>query len=62
MDVNHVPAAVLVSHLKLTTGQAAKVVAVRDEIERFEGPGDLESFASLPPRLVDELSGLMIFG
>lgn len=62
VDVNHVPAAVLVSHLKLTAEQAAKVVSVRDEIARFEGPGDLESFAGLPPQLVDELSDLMIFG
>jgi hypothetical protein len=62
VDVNHVPAAVLVSHLNLTAEQAAKVVSVRDQIARFEGPTDLEAYADLPPERVDELSGLMIFG
>lgn len=62
VDVNHVPADVLVSHLMLTVEQAAKVVAVRDEIARFDGPADLEAYAGLPPERVDELSGLMIFG
>lgn len=62
VDVNHVPADVLVSHLMLTVEQAAKVVAVRDEIARFDGPTDLEAYASLPPERVDELSDLMIFG
>ena len=62
VDVNHVPAAVLVSHLNLTAGQAAKVVSVRDEIKRFDGPTDLEAYAGLPPERVDELSDLMIFG
>jgi uncharacterized membrane protein YccC len=62
VDVNHVPAAVLVSHLDLTAEQAAKVVSVRDQIARFDGPADLEAYAGLPPERVDELSGLMIFG
>jgi hypothetical protein len=62
VDVNHVPAAVLVSHLHLTAEQAAKVVSVRDQIARFDGPADLEAYADLPPERVDELSGLMIFG
>jgi hypothetical protein len=62
VDVNHVPAAVLVSHLKLTAQQAAKVASVRDEIGRFDGPTDLEAYAGLPPERVDELSDLMIFG
>ena len=62
VDVNHVPADVLVSHLKLTAEQAGKVVSVRDEIARFDGPSDLEAYAGLPPELVDELSDLMIFG
>lgn len=62
VDVNHVPAAVLVSHLKLTPEQAATVVSVRDKIDRFDGRADLESFAGLPPELVDEISDLMIFG
>jgi hypothetical protein len=62
VDVNHVPAAVLVSHLDLTAEQAAKVVSVRDQIARFDGPADLEAYADLPPERVDELSGLMIFG
>jgi hypothetical protein len=62
VDVNHVPAAVLVSHLKLTAEQAANVVSVRDEIRRFDGPADLEAYAGLPPERVDELSDLMIFG
>jgi hypothetical protein len=62
VDVNHVPAAVLVSHLNLTAEQAAKVVSVRDQIARFDGPADLEAYADLPAERVDELSGLMIFG
>jgi hypothetical protein len=62
VDVNHVPAAVLVSHLNLTAEQAAKVVSARDQIARFDGPTDLEAYADLPPERVDELSGLMIFG
>lgn len=62
VDVNHVPSAVLVSHLKLTGQQAAKVVSVRNEIDRFDGPVDLESFCGLPPQLIDELSDLIIFG
>lgn len=62
VDVNHCPAAVLVSHLKLTAQQAAKVVSVRDEIGRFDGPTDLEAYAGLAPERVDELSDLTIFG
>jgi hypothetical protein len=62
VDVNHVPAAVLVSHLNLTAEQAAKVVSVRDQIARFDGPTDLEAYADLPPERVEELSGLVIFG
>jgi hypothetical protein len=62
VDVNHVPAGVLVSHLNLTAEQAAKVVSVRDQIARFDGPSDLEAYADLPPERVDELSGLMMFG
>lgn len=62
VDVNHVPAAVLVSHLNLSPEQAARVVSVRDEIERFDGPTDLEAYAGLSPERVDELSDLMIFG
>jgi hypothetical protein len=62
VDVNHVPAAVLVSDLNLTADQAAKVVSVRDEIGRFDGPTDLEAYAGLTPERMDELSDTMIFG
>jgi hypothetical protein len=62
VDMNHVPATVLVSHLGLSVEQAAKVVTVRSEINRFDGPSDLEEYAGLPPERVDELSELMIFG
>jgi hypothetical protein len=62
VDVNHVPAAVMVSHLGLTEEQAATVVSVRDQIGRFDGPTDLEAYAGLPPERVDQLSDLMIFG
>lgn len=62
VDVNHVPAAVLVSHLSLTEEQAATVERVRDQIGRFDGPTDLEAYAGLPPERVDQLSDLMIFG
>lgn len=56
------PAAVLISHLNLSPEQADKVVSVCNEIDRFDGPSDLESYAGLPPERVDELSDLMIFG
>lgn len=62
VDVNHVPAAVMVSHLRLTEEQAAGLVCVRDQIGRFDGPADLEAYAGLPAERVDQLSDLMIFG
>ena len=53
VDVNHVPEAILVSHLGFTPTQARTVVEAREHIGRFESIDDLSNITDLAPRSVD---------
>jgi hypothetical protein len=55
VDVNHVPAAVLVSHLGLTESEARGVVAARDHLGLFLDVDDLENLAEISPRTLDAI-------
>ncbi len=55
VDVNHVPEAVLVSHLGLTRDQARTVIAARDHLGGFASTNELCSLANLPPQTLDAI-------
>jgi DNA uptake protein ComE-like DNA-binding protein len=61
VDVNHVPAEVLASHLELTPQEAAAVVTARAKLGRFTSPEELSAYSELQPDRVDELRDLMFF-
>jgi len=55
VDVNHVPEAVLVSHLGLTPDQARTVVEARDHLAGFASAAELCSLANVPPQTLDAI-------
>ncbi len=55
VDVNHVPVAVLVSHLGLSPAQARGVVEARDRLGSFVSAAELCSLADLPPQTLDAI-------
>ncbi|MEO6821538.1 MAG: DUF2510 domain-containing protein [Candidatus Nanopelagicales bacterium] len=55
VDVNHVPAAVLVSHLGFSHDQARTVIEARDQIEGFVSADDLCSLANVPQHMLDAM-------
>ncbi|MGE0818197.1 MAG: ComEA family DNA-binding protein [Candidatus Nanopelagicales bacterium] len=55
VDINHVPAEILVSHLGLTPEQAKRVVEAREYIDGFSIPEDIRELAGIPPKLFDEI-------
>lgn len=55
VDINHVPAEILVSHLGLTPEQAQRVVEAREYIDGFSMPEDIRELAGIPPKLFDEI-------
>jgi hypothetical protein len=62
IDVNHVPAGVLVSHLGLARAEAAEVVAARDRLGRFASADELSAYTELTPDRVDGLRDWLLFG
>jgi len=61
VDVNQVPGNVLAACLGLTPGEAAAVVAARDQLGRFTGPEELSAYAQLSPDRVEALRDWMMF-
>jgi DNA uptake protein ComE-like DNA-binding protein len=61
VDVNHVPADVLVSCLALTPAEAATVVATREQLGRFSGPDELTAYTELPPDRVEAFRDWTMF-
>jgi hypothetical protein len=61
VDVNHVPAAILVSGLGLTEDEMRDVMAARRKIGRFGSADELCAYTQLSPGRVDEFRDLMIF-
>jgi hypothetical protein len=55
VDINHVPAEILVSHLGITAEQAQRVVEVRTYLDGFSSPEDLRELAGIPAKLFDEI-------
>jgi hypothetical protein len=61
VDVNHVPAAVLMSGLGLTEDEMRDVLTARRNLGRFTSADELCAYTQLSPGRVDELRELMIF-
>jgi hypothetical protein len=61
-DVNHVPAAILVSHLGLTQAEAATVIDARDRLGSFASADELSAYTELTPSQIDGLRDWLIFG
>jgi hypothetical protein len=61
VDVNHVPAQVLVDQLGLSRAQAGQVVEARDRLGGFAGPEELIAYTELSPEAVDGLREHLVF-
>jgi Helix-hairpin-helix motif len=61
VDVNHVPAQVLVDQLGLSPAHAGQVVEVRDRLGGFAGPEELTAYTDLSPAAVDGLKEHLVF-
>jgi hypothetical protein len=61
VDVNHVPARVLVDWLGLSPVQARQVVETRERRSGFAGPEDLIAGSGLPAATVDALRERLLF-
>jgi hypothetical protein len=53
VDVNHVPAQVLVDRLGLTPEEAGRVVEARAQLGRYSSPAELAVYAELPDAAVE---------
>ncbi len=62
VDVNNVPAQVLMACLQFSEQEASAVIAARDSIGRFSSPDEVSVYAQLDPARVDEVRDLMWFG
>jgi Helix-hairpin-helix motif len=61
VDVNHVPAQVLVDQLGLSPTLAGQVVEARDRLGGFAGPQELIAYTELSPEAVDGLREHLVF-
>ena len=61
VDVNHVPAQVLVDRLGLSPAQAGQVVQARERLGGFAGPEELIAGSGLPETTVDALRERLVF-
>jgi hypothetical protein len=61
VDVNHVPAHVLVDRLGLSLAQAGQVVRARERDGGFAGPEELTARSGLPEATVDALRERLLF-
>jgi DNA uptake protein ComE-like DNA-binding protein len=60
VDVNSVPAAVLVAELGLSGAEAEAVLRVRAHVGGFRSPDDLVAFAGLEQRRVDRVADRLV--
>ena len=61
VDINHVPAQVLVDRLGLSPAQAGQVVQARERLGGFAGPEELIAGSGLPAATVDALRERLVF-
>ena len=61
VDVNHVPAAVLMSGLGLSEDEMRDVLTARRNLGRFTNADELCAYTQLSPGRIDDLRDLMIF-
>jgi len=61
VDVNHVPATVLMSWLGLSENEMRDVLTARRNLGRFTNADELGAYTQLAPDRIDELRDLMIF-
>jgi hypothetical protein len=61
VDVNHVPAQVLVDRLGLSPEEAARVVEARAQLGRYGGPAELAVYAELPDAAVEAVRDRLLF-
>jgi hypothetical protein len=61
VDVNHVPAPVLVDRLGLSQEEAARVAEARVRLGRFSSPAELAVYAELPDASVEAVRGRLLF-
>jgi hypothetical protein len=61
VDVNHVPAAVLMSGLGLSEDEMRDVLTARRNLGRFTNADELGAYTQLAPSRIDDLRDLMIF-
>ena len=61
VDVNHVPASVLVDRLGLSVSEAGRVVEARDHLGGFSGPAELAVYAELPEAAVEAVRDRLLF-
>jgi len=61
VDVNHVPAPVLVDRLGLSASEAGRVVEARDHLGGFSSPAELAVYAELPEATVEAVRDRLLF-
>jgi hypothetical protein len=61
VDVNHVPAPVLVDRLGLSQEEAGRVIGARERLGRFGSPAELEVYAELPDATVEAVRDRLLF-
>jgi hypothetical protein len=61
VDVNRVPASVLVDRLGLSVVEASRVVETRDHLCGFSGPAELAVYAELPDATVEAVRDRLLF-
>jgi hypothetical protein len=61
IDVNHVPAQVLVDRLGLSQEEAARVVEARTQLGRYSSPAELAVYAELPDATVEAVRDRLLF-
>jgi DNA uptake protein ComE-like DNA-binding protein len=61
VDVNHVPASVIVQLLGLSEADAGLVIEARDRIGGFSSPEEVIAYTDLSPALVDGIRDRLVF-
>ena len=61
VDVNHVPAPVLIDRLGLSASEAGRVVEARDHLGGFSSPAELAVYAELPDATVEAVRDRLLF-
>jgi hypothetical protein len=61
VDVNHVPAPVLVDRLGLSASEAGRVMEARDHLGGFSSPAEFAVYAELPEATVEAVGDRLLF-